>query len=47
MREQWDARKVECRQCQATMNTSSLSHHLVDLHEVYQQTVVVEELLDN
>jgi hypothetical protein len=29
------------------MNASSLSHHLVDLHEVYQQTVVVEELLDD
>jgi hypothetical protein len=29
------------------MNASSLSRHLVDLHEVYQQMVVVEELLDN
>jgi hypothetical protein len=47
MREQWDARTVECRQCQATMNASSLSRHLVDLHEVYQQMVVAEELLDN
>jgi hypothetical protein len=46
-REQWDARKVECRQCQATMNASSLSHHLADLHEVYQQTVMVEKLLDD
>jgi hypothetical protein len=46
-REQWDARKVECRQCQATMNASSLSCHLADIHEVYQQTVVVEDLLDN
>ncbi len=46
-REQWGARKVECRQCQATMNANSLSHHLVDLHEVYQQMVVAEELLDN
>jgi hypothetical protein len=46
-REQWDARKVECRQCQATMNASSHSSHLADLHEVYQQTVVVEELLDD
>ncbi len=46
-REQWDARKVECRQCQTTMNASSLSRHLADLHEVYQQTVVAEELLDN
>ncbi len=46
-REQWDARKVECRQLQATMNASSLSHHLADLHEVYQEMVVAEELLDN
>jgi hypothetical protein len=46
-REQWDAKKVECRQCQAKMNTSSLSRHLADLHEVYQQTVVAEEHLDN
>jgi hypothetical protein len=38
---------IECRQCQAKMNASSLSHHLVDLHEVYQQTVVAEELLDD
>jgi hypothetical protein len=46
-REQWDARKAECRQCQATMNASSLSCHLADIHEVYQQTEVAEELLDN
>ncbi len=46
-KEQWDARMVECRQCQATMNANSLSRHLGDLHEVYQQTVVAEELLDN
>jgi hypothetical protein len=47
MREQWDARKVKCRQCQATMNASFLSRHLADLCEVYQLTVVAEELLDN
>jgi hypothetical protein len=46
-REQWNARKVECRQCQATMNASSLSCHFADIHEVYQQTVVAEELLDD
>ncbi len=46
-REQWDARKVECRQCQVTMNASSLSRHLADIHEVYQWTVVAEELLDD
>jgi hypothetical protein len=46
-REYWVARTVECRQCQAKINTSSLSRHLADLHEIYQQTVVAEELLDN
>ncbi len=46
-REQWDARKVECRQCQATINASSLSRHLADIYEVYQQMVVAEELLDD
>jgi hypothetical protein len=45
--EQWDARTVECRQCQATMNASSLSHHLTNLYEVYRQMVVAEELLEN
>jgi hypothetical protein len=29
------------------MNASSLSRHLADLHEVYQQMVVAEELRDN
>ena len=29
------------------MNASSLSHHFADIHEVYQQTVVAEKLLDN
>ncbi len=46
-RAQWDTRKVECRQCQAIVNASSLSRHLADLHEVYQQMVVAEELLDD
>jgi hypothetical protein len=46
-REQWDARRVKCRQCQATMNANSLSRHLADIHEVYQQTVVAEELRDD
>jgi hypothetical protein len=29
------------------MNASSLSRHLANLHEVYQQTMVAEKLLDN
>ncbi len=46
-RAQWDARKVKCRQCQAIANASSLSRHLAELHEVYQQMVVAEDLLDD
>jgi hypothetical protein len=46
-RVQWDARTVECRQCQANMNASSLSPHLLDIHKINQQMVVAEELLDD
>jgi hypothetical protein len=28
------------------MKASSLSHHLADVHDIYQQTVVAEELLE-
>ena len=45
--EQWDARTVECRQCQAKMKASFLSRHLADFNEVYQQTVMAEEILDD
>ncbi len=46
-REQWDARRVKCRQYQAKINASSLSRHLADIHKVYQQMVVAAELLDD
>ncbi len=46
-RAQWDARKVKCRQRHAIVNASSLSRHLADLHEVYKQTMVAEELPDD
>jgi hypothetical protein len=46
-REEWDARTVECRQCQARMHASSLSHHLAGIHKIYQQMVVAEELLED
>ncbi len=46
-RGQWDARMVKCRQSQAKMNAGSLSCHLADIHEIYQQTVVAEELLED
>jgi hypothetical protein len=40
-REQWDARAAECRQCQAKIR------HLADIHKIYQQMVVTEELLED
>jgi hypothetical protein len=43
--EEWDSRKVQCHQCNKMMAASSLPRHLVDLHEIYQQVVVAEELL--
>ena len=42
----WEARTVTCRECGKNMRASSLSHHLADLHEIYQQQVVAKELLD-
>jgi hypothetical protein len=45
MAEEWDSWKVQCHQCNKMMAASSLCHHLVDQHKVYQQVVVAEELL--
>ena len=42
----WDARKVTCRECWKDMQASSLGHHHADQHEIYQQQVVADELLD-
>ena len=36
----WDARTVTCRECGKEMRASSLSRHLADLHQIYQQQVV-------
>jgi len=44
--EEWEARRVTCSHCNASMQAHSLPHHLATLHGVYQQTVVVGELLD-
>jgi hypothetical protein len=43
---EWDSRAVECQQCQGTMKASSLRRHLADQHQIYQQIVVAEELLE-
>jgi len=41
----WNARDVECFKCVKTMKATSLRRHLADMHSVYQQTVVAEEML--
>ncbi len=41
----WNARDVECHKCGKVMKASSLRRHLADMHNVYQQTVVAEEML--
>jgi hypothetical protein len=46
MSKQWEARHVNCSHCNAKLQACSLPRHLETLHVVYQQTVVVEELLD-
>jgi RNase P subunit RPR2 len=42
----WDARTVTCRECGKDMRASSLGRHLADQHQIYQQQVVAEELLN-
>ena len=44
--EEWDSRKVQCRQCSKPMAASSLRRHLADQHEIYQEVVVAEEPLE-
>jgi hypothetical protein len=43
---EWNSRDVECYQCGNEMKAASLSRHLADVHDIYQQTVVAEELLE-
>jgi hypothetical protein len=42
---EWNARDVECLKCGKTVKATSLRRHLADMHNVYQQTVVAEEML--
>ncbi len=44
---EWNSRDVECHQCGKVLKASSLGHHLADVHNIYQQTVVAEELLED
>ena len=43
---EWNSRDVECYQCGNEMKASSLSRHLADVHDIYQQTVVADEVLE-
>ncbi len=43
---EWNSRDIECYQCGNKMKVASLSRHLADVHDIYQQTVVAEELLE-
>ncbi len=43
---EWEVRCMTCSHCKTTFQACSLPRHLATLHGVYQQTVVVEELLD-
>ena len=42
---EWNARDVECLKCGKMMKATSLRRHLADMHNVYKQTVVAEEML--
>jgi hypothetical protein len=44
---EWNSRNVECRQCGKVLKASSLGRHLADVHDIYQQAVVAEELLED
>jgi hypothetical protein len=42
---EWYARDVKCLKCGKMMKATSLCRHLADMHNVYQQTGVAEEML--
>jgi hypothetical protein len=44
---EWNSCDVECHQCGKVLKASSLGRHLADVHDIYQQTVVAEELLED
>jgi hypothetical protein len=44
---EWNSRYVQCYQCGKGMKTGSLGCHLADVHDIYQQTVVTEDLLED
>jgi len=42
---EWNARDVECLKCGKMVKATPLRRHLADMHNIYQQTVVAEEML--
>ena len=42
----WEARMVECQKCNKAMQARNLRQHLADVHDIYQEEVVDEGLLD-
>ncbi len=44
---EWNSRDVQCYQCGKGMKAGSLGHHLADVHDIYQQTVVTKDLLED
>jgi hypothetical protein len=44
---EWNSRNVQCYQCGKVMKAGSLGRHLADVHDIYQQTVVTEDLLED
>ena len=42
---EWNARDVECFKCGKMVKATSLHRHLANMHIVYQQTVMAEEML--
>ena len=43
---EWNSRDIECYQCGKEMKASSLNRHLADVYDIYQQTMVSEDLLE-
>ncbi len=44
---EWNSHDVQCYQCGKRMKAGSLGRHLADVHDIYQQTVVTKDLLED
>jgi hypothetical protein len=43
----WNSCNMQCYQCWKGIKAGSLSRHLADVHDIYQQTVVTDYLLED